>query len=148
MALHRLIYTSTATDLLHANALDQILGSSRTNNNLTHITGLLIYHEGCFLQVLEGEVHDLARCFRRIKRDPRHTNCIRLVDEVALDRLFDNWRMAYWDFEDLGHHQKKQFVDIRQLTKASETDSLEDDPATNAILRAFLSSFRDLDQAV
>jgi hypothetical protein len=146
-AMHRLIYTSTATRLLKEDELFKLLNSARSKNSADHITGILIYHEGCFLQVLEGEKDAVERCFKRICRDGRHTDYIELANEAAISRMFTAWWMAYRKFGDLGPYQQKQFVELRDLAKTAQEIPMVDNLKANAILLAFLSSFRDLELA-
>jgi len=70
--MRRLIYTSTSPKLLTGHDLENILSVSRRNNLRDGITGLLIYHEGSFLQVLEGPDAKIEASFERISSDPRH----------------------------------------------------------------------------
>jgi len=146
--MHRLIYTSSARTLLHDGTLRQILDAAYRNNKRDGITGLLIYHEGCFLQLIEGEKPAVETCFQRIERDPRHFGCIVLSEELVGGRMFADWRMAFWSDRDLTGLQKKQFVDLRAVADSLSNGDLRQHPKTQAILLAFLSTFRDLDVAV
>ena len=144
--MHRLIYTSTASVLPGPGMLESILLAARRNNTRSEVTGLLIYHEGCYLQILEGSEPAVHATLSRIKRDRRHTGLIVLSDSAVPDRLFGSWRMASLISDELSPLQKRQLVDLRLLAKAVSTgDSLKDQPATRAVLLAFLSSFRDLE---
>lgn len=80
--LQRAIYVSDATGEAGANLLSlvQILGVSDANNRRDHVTGVLLFHRGQFLQAIEGKRTDLDRLIRRLKADPRHSNLRFLVD--------------------------------------------------------------------
>ena len=145
--MHRLIYTSTATRLLEEDELFGLLNSARSKNAADHITGILIYHEGCFLQVLEGEREAVERCYKRICKDGRHSDYIELANEAAISRMFSAWWMAYRQLGELGRHQQKQFVELRDLAKTARQMPMVDNLKAHAILLAFLSSFRDLEMA-
>ena len=54
LGLHRLIYLSAAVGVLRADELDRILLRSKASNSGAGITGLLLFHEGSFLQMIEG----------------------------------------------------------------------------------------------
>ncbi|MEL7480581.1 MAG: BLUF domain-containing protein [Pseudomonadota bacterium] len=146
--MHRLIYTSSARTLLNDGTLRQILDAAHRNNERDGISGLLIYHEGCFLQLIEGERQAVETCFRRIKQDPRHTGCIVLSEEPVSSRMFGDWRMTFQTHRDLTGLQKKQFVDLRAVADSLSNGDLRQHPKTQAILLAFLSTFRDLDVAI
>ncbi|MEL6244271.1 MAG: BLUF domain-containing protein [Pseudomonadota bacterium] len=145
--MRRLVYTSTAARMMAADDLNRILAASRANNARDGISGLLVYHDGCFLQVLEGEPEAVEQCYARIRRNPLHHSAILMMSETAPVRVFDGWRMAYKAFDDLPATQQRQFTDIRALSE-EEGRGVKDHPAVGAVLLAFLSSFRDLDIAV
>ena len=103
--LHRLVYASRqALDLFaSARALDQtdlegsvdeIIRASIRNNRALDVTGLLLVHEGYFLQVLEGPAEAVQRTYGRICNDPRHTEAKVLQAGPADRRLFANWNMC------------------------------------------------------
>ena len=53
--MFRLIYVSTARELMDKDALLGILAKAREKNARLGITGMLLYKDGNFLQLLEGE---------------------------------------------------------------------------------------------
>ena len=110
--MHRLIYTSTAKKLMTERDLQLLLRSARDKNAINEITGLLVYHDGCFLQVLEGEKEALQTCYKRISRDLRHQDCIVMFNDPVVSRMFTQWWMSYRPLEDLNRHQKKQFIGL------------------------------------
>ena len=89
-----LVYISTATAPLDA-ALHGILTRARENNARLDVTGMLLYREGQFVQILEGAsgaVHDLAD---EIRADPRHTDMSVILDEPIEAREFSDWSMGF-----------------------------------------------------
>jgi hypothetical protein len=75
--------------------LYKILVDSRVSNKLADVTGLLVYVDGNFLQVLEGEQEVVAALFEKISRDRRHKD-VKVVYKASIDRrTFDAWQMAY-----------------------------------------------------
>lgn len=48
-------YVSTAKKSLSETEIRQILNDSENNNNKQNITGLLLYSEGNFFQIIEGD---------------------------------------------------------------------------------------------
>ncbi|WP_188557330.1 BLUF domain-containing protein [Hymenobacter glacieicola] len=53
--MHHIVYQSSAVGLPTTAELKFLLRQSRANNQRLHITGLLLYSNGSFLQVLEGQ---------------------------------------------------------------------------------------------
>ena len=94
---YQIVYSSQAHELITAAVLEQILERSRVNNAANNVTGALIYVEGVFLQILEGEKAVLAALMERIARDPRHHSVKVFFEAEAGERTFGSWRMAFVD---------------------------------------------------
>jgi CheY-like chemotaxis protein len=94
-ALHHLVYQSRATAPLGEAALARLLAQSRAHNAAHGLTGVLLYSDGRFVQLLEGAPGAVGAVFARIARDPRHTGVVTLADGPADHRLFGEWSMAY-----------------------------------------------------
>ncbi len=93
--VHRLIYVSASVEYLDEAALEALLTQARANNARLGITGLLLYGEGTFLQLLEGPRDAVAALYATIRDDPRHVRCLVLDEEDHVERLFGDWRMAF-----------------------------------------------------
>ena len=96
-AVYKLIYASKAVDNLCENDLIAILTTARKFNQLSYITGMLIYHHGFFLQIIEGEKADIINLFySHITNDKRHHNISVFHEGYALKREFANWQMGFY----------------------------------------------------
>ena len=96
-AVYQLIYASKAVDSLCENDLIAILTTARKFNQLSYITGMLIYHHGFFLQIIEGEKADIINLFySQITNDKRHHNISVFHEGYALKREFPNWQMGFY----------------------------------------------------
>ena len=93
--LYRVIYSSDAARAMSDRDLEQILAVARSSNEERGITGVLIYVDGTFLQVLEGEKDTLYDVIGRIVCDPRHRRITFLSVEEADSRALARWQMAY-----------------------------------------------------
>lgn len=95
MSLINLVYVSSAT---HAFAQSELLGlleASRRNNQRSDITGLLLYRDGNFMQVLEGEELAVESTHERISKDSRHAGLITLLKAPIATRDFGEWSMGF-----------------------------------------------------
>ena len=92
---YRLIYSSEATGEMARADLEQMLEESRIRNARRDITGVLVFVDGVFLQVLEGERDDVEDLMVSIRRDPRHRDLKVFHEEEIDQRVFPTWRMAY-----------------------------------------------------
>lgn len=93
--VYQLIYTSSATPDLDDFALREIAQTSSYNNQELGLTGLLMFHEGSVLQVLEGDEMSVYSLYGKVKRDPRHKNCMILSTRTTSQREFSNCFMGY-----------------------------------------------------
>ena len=95
MSLMHCIYASAASPELASPELRNILTVSRRNNEGLGITGILLYVEGSFFQVIEGESDIIQALYERIARDPRHTQITQIICEPIAKRHFDRWAMGF-----------------------------------------------------
>ena len=95
--LERLIYASRWAPGL-ADHIDQIvlgiLGASIANNRPAELTGLLVLHDGWFVQALEGRSQSIARLMHTILQDRRHTDVKIIGAGFADARAFQDWDMV------------------------------------------------------
>ena len=95
MELRQIVYASTATVAFSDAALDALLVNARSNNDRNDITGVLLYLDGGFFQLLEGPEPALSETFSRIAADPRHTGLVKLSDRKIARRAFSPFPMAF-----------------------------------------------------
>ena len=93
--MKELVYLSTALYLMTDDELKAILGDARKNNTINSITGILLYAEGTFIQVLEGARADVDKLFKHIEKDKRHKGIIKLLDRNIEQRNFPDWSMGF-----------------------------------------------------
>lgn len=96
----QLLYGSTATVPFGKPELLELLNKSRTNNAKINVTGLLLFKDGQFMQVLEGDEPAVTSLYERIARDPRHTGSMVFLNRPIEQRDFPDWSMAFKDLRD------------------------------------------------
>ena len=94
-----LIYASTATRDLSKDDLNELLAQCQRNNAGLGITGMLLYKDGNFMQVLEGEEETVRWLYAKIGQDPRHRGEILLQQGTLEERQFPNWSMGFRNLE-------------------------------------------------
>ncbi len=97
MQLFQLIYVSAASAPLAPVQLRELLSVARKNNHSVNVSGMLVYHDQCFLQVLEGPYVAVEAIFNRVCTDPRHQQVKVLLRQNIETKEFDDWSMAYID---------------------------------------------------
>jgi len=93
--LRLLVYVSSAVHGFDTEELDHLLVRSRAWNAAHGVTGMLLYHDGNFVQALEGAPDSIDATFERVAADPRHHGIIRMVDEPLSVRRFAAWDMGF-----------------------------------------------------
>ena len=75
--------------------LEAILVDARTGNEARNVTGALVYVDGVFFQIIEGEKDVVDDLMANIARDSRH-HSVKVFYKSQVDvRAFESWRMAY-----------------------------------------------------
>jgi hypothetical protein len=115
MSLYCLVYTSVSTQRMSDNELKDMLKISRKRNEASGITGMLLYLDPFFIQVLEGEDTVISQLFDRIKKDPRHHKASPIYKESIQERYFKNWTMG---FEQINGEKIEGFSDALQKTNS------------------------------
>jgi len=91
----RVVYSSAARPGVDRAMLDSILEKARTFNAAHGLTGLLLFRDGIFLQLLEGHEFDVRQLYEKICMDSRHTRVTKLIDEPITERDFSTWSMGF-----------------------------------------------------
>jgi len=90
------IYASSATRDFDTPELTELLQRARSNNETLGLTGMLLYAEGSFFQVLEGPAEVVDRLYETIESDPRHDKVTKIIREPIPKRSFDDWTMGFF----------------------------------------------------
>ena len=99
--MFQLVYASTAAKLFSSKELFEQLAQYREKNLRLGITGLLLYKQGSFMQVLEGEEKTVRGLFAIIRGDPRHHHILLLMALPVAERQFPNWSMGFKDLAEV-----------------------------------------------
>lgn len=95
MTIHQLIYTSRATRDITDSVLLEILSKAQVKNNQLKLSGILIFHKGAFIQLLEGSERNVKDLFESISKDTRHTD-IKILSEIdSPERSMPSWFMGF-----------------------------------------------------
>ena len=94
-----LVYVSSATLPFSGEDLRDLLATCRKNNAELRVTGMLLYKDGNFMQVLEGDEEAVRGLYARIEEDPRHGGEITLQQGFTEERQFPDWSMGFRDLD-------------------------------------------------
>lgn len=107
--LRQIVYISAAARDFDTQGLQGIYAASVADNPQREITGLLVYRDMEFMQVIEGPPQEVERLYRRICGDPRHSMVIKLLDRAIPKREFPDWAMQVVDARSAGFTEFRAF---------------------------------------
>ncbi len=93
--MHQLVYVSSARADLSEDDLQDILCRARETNRTLGVTGMLVFLDGCFLQVLEGRRECVRDLYAKIETDPRHFDAKVLIETEIAKPAFPDWSMGF-----------------------------------------------------
>ena len=131
-----LVYASSAVQPFSGSDLEELLATSRENNAKADITGMLLYKDGNFMQVLEGEEEAVRALYDKIAVDPRHRGEILLQQGFTEERQFPSWSMG---FRDLLSPETRSIPGYSEFLNTSLTDQefFEDPTRAQKLLLVF-----------
>ena len=104
-----LVYVSSAIRGFEPDELIEILRKSRVNNERLSITGMLLYKDGNFMQVLEGPGESVDKLMSSVEKDKRHRGIIVLTRRQIAERQFAKWSMAFKDLNNLSAEDQRGY---------------------------------------
>ena len=93
--MYFLIYRSVATERPDDAGLLELLKLSREANAAHGITGMLLYQNGRYMQMLEGEEAAVRALYDNIARDRRHHLVTIVASGPVAKRHFHDWSMGF-----------------------------------------------------
>jgi hypothetical protein len=98
--------------------LKALLKKARLRNEAIHITGMLLYLDPFFIQILEGEEAILSESFKKIKQDARHDKVKIIYRKPIEQRSFPTWTMGFNKVSDESLEAIEGFSDFWQRPTA------------------------------
>lgn len=136
LALHRIVYVSTSVPPFTEKALVNLLTQARQRNHEAGITGMLLYKEGNWMQLLEGSAQEVRNTFDRIRSDTRHQDITTVLEEPVAARLFDQWSMGFRNLSGEAVESISGFTDF--MSRGHDRHGFKPDPSgCLEILRLF-----------
>jgi hypothetical protein len=80
---------------MSAGQLEELLVEARDFNTGKNITGILLYCDDSFMQLLEGNEEDVRSLYGRIESDRRHFDIQTLFTRETEGRWMQDWAMAF-----------------------------------------------------
>ncbi|MEB0136818.1 BLUF domain-containing protein [Actimicrobium sp. CCC2.4] len=100
--IRSLVYVSRSMQRMSLNELSKLLIQARASNQANGISGVLLHHDGLFLQLMEGDPEAIDALFKKIMVDRRHEGVLILVDSLRdRPRMFPDWKMGFYHFSSI-----------------------------------------------
>lgn len=91
--MQQIIYVSQASQPFSTSALAVLQQQAATKNSAMAITGLLLFRQNYFCQLLEGPTASLLPLYQKIQKDKRHKEVTTLLQREIATRAFPEWDM-------------------------------------------------------
>ncbi len=92
--LSQLTYVSNRKSNCTEAEIEKILVACKKNNPGLGITGVLLYSDSKFIQLVEGEAKVITTLYDKIKLDNRHSNCMMISYSPIAEKSFPSWHMG------------------------------------------------------
>ncbi|UOQ77269.1 BLUF domain-containing protein [Hymenobacter sp. 5516J-16] len=130
--MHHLLYLSSATRSYDESHLLALHTQMHRTNQATGVSSLLLYGQGHFLQLLEGEHATLQQMLARIQRDVRHHELTPLFHYQCPERCFEATHIScYAPSPSLS--QLDGFLPLEQVTTHCYRESYTHLPALQTV---------------
>jgi uncharacterized membrane protein (DUF373 family) len=107
-----LSYASTTNHDWTPEELLALLTECQTNNAANNITGILLYANETFFQVLEGDEAVVCKVYDIIEKDKRHKDCTIIESIKIKERAFPYWSMGFEKIDANDLHNVKGLNDF------------------------------------
>ena len=123
--IYQLVYISAAEHEFTKNELEILLAKARDNNQNLGISGMLLYHNGSFIQALEGPKVVVEKLYSKIAQDTRHRETQVLFRGELEERDFNGWSMGFYRSNQTSDQNLEGFHTFLQTGFRSNLDAKE-----------------------
>jgi hypothetical protein len=107
--------------------LAELLEAARRHNAEQQISGMLLYKDLSFLQVLEGPARQVAALYESIRNDPRHSKVRTLFEHAIERREFPDWTMGFQNLDNTDLSTVEGYSDVMDASGSAR--ALFDNPS-------------------
>jgi Sensors of blue-light using FAD len=112
--IDQILYCSLLSVPMDEAAIQKLVESAANLNRMDHITGMLMFADGVFVQLFEGPREAVNHLWARILHDKRHRAVVQLYHRREVEaRVCTGWDMRYVKQDDLRaliHEAKVEIV--------------------------------------
>ncbi len=101
---------------------EHLFDQTLRNNKTLEISGALIYFDGNFLQIMEGDNTKLLPLYNSIKRDHRHHNIIEIINKPIKEKIFNGFETGYTVINNLDRlYSLQEYLSLMKLADIKQT---------------------------
>jgi len=108
--------------------LAELLEAARAHNADQAISGMLLYKDLSFLQVLEGPADRVLALYAAIRADPRHSKVRTLFEHPVERREFPEWTMGFQNLDRTDLSNVEGYSDV--MNSSGRARTLFENPST------------------
>ncbi|SHI76721.1 BLUF domain-containing protein [Aquimarina spongiae] len=108
-------YISNASEKLTDQDIETLLLDAKVFNNQNNISGILIYSDFTFFQVIEGEYNIIKSLFERIEQDYRHYNILKILEIKSEKKEYHKYNTNF-----ITHNKKKANQELLKVIENNQ----------------------------
>ena len=130
---YAIVYVSSASTGLEESEIKTLLAKSVAWNNNHGLTGILLFSDGNFFQIIEGDENVIKDLFESIKQDPRHHNVLQIFGKEIHRDAYDGYKADF-----IATHEHYDPKKIEGYMKQMEVLEESTQKAVKNMLKAFI----------
>ncbi len=129
MKIKSICYVSSKSNHVSNDDLQKLFEQVINRNKAYNITGVLIFKNNHFFQIMEGEEENVNKAYKNISNDPRHFRIIKLLDKDIKNRLFEDYESGNFSIVNNFSKLKKltiyfNWLKLAELIEVNEINQL------------------------
>ncbi len=122
----QVLYSSKLIKSFTPEVIEDILKVSRKNNAANEVSGMLLFRDGDFLQLLEGDKMNVYYTLKKIRDDKRHSG-FKILHEAEINtKIFDKWSMAFKNSSEINGEMNEKFSTLLKIDEIKSNLQLMD----------------------
>lgn len=133
MTFRQVVYLSSESSNMGDTELHNLRDEALSNNARHGVTGLLLYVNKVFMQIIEGPHAEIGQLFGNIQCDERNQAVVEMFDRSVDDRAFTGWSMGFHSPPAADEITGKGFHNLRNRKDLSAIES--HDPVVYSLMQ-------------
>ncbi|MBW1294224.1 BLUF domain-containing protein [Aquimarina litoralis] len=132
---HTISYVSTSINLSDRD-VNELLTITKLKNEELGITGILMHSEQNFFQIIEGETKTIKNLYKKIEKDIRHFNLIKIFDKPIDIPSFKTFQSSYTVI-----NKEKNYSELQSFLESEKNHNPENFKNISYIANKFMKLY-------